>query len=86
MNKDQNYIIRQPQNETNRFIARNQIKDLLEEPRTPIPDESFVPEHPDENPNPTGPEPGIDEPEINDPTRIDEPPEIFNIVGSYTGS
>ncbi len=38
-----------------------------------------IPEEPDENPDLPSPEPGEDEPGINDPTRTDEPPEIFNI-------
>jgi hypothetical protein len=37
-----------------------------------------IPEEPDTDNDPTRPEPGVNEPEKNDPTRIDEPFPIFN--------
>ena len=79
MDTNQKHLFRQQSdNETNQFFARKQIEDSQNKPDTLIPDEPTVPEQPDENPNTTSPEPGLDEPEKDDPTRIDEPPEIFN--------
>jgi hypothetical protein len=52
--------------------------DPQKEPGSPDPRKPTIPYDPEENPDPTSPEPGINEPEINDPTRIDEPPPIFN--------
>jgi hypothetical protein len=68
----------QSDNEFNQSFAGKQMEDPQEEPETPIPDEPTLPATPDENPNPTSPEPGIDEPEKDDPTRIDDEPPIFN--------
>ena len=39
----------------------------------PIPNKPNTPAKPDKNPDPTKPRPGGNEPEKNDPTRIDEP-------------
>jgi hypothetical protein len=68
-----NQFSQQSDYESNQLIAGQEIEDLQEEPGNPIPDEPTVPEQPDENP-----EPGIDEPEKDDPTRIDDEPPIFN--------
>ena len=37
--------------------------------------EKNIPAQPDKNPDPTMPRPGGNEPEKNDPTRIEDPPE-----------
>lgn len=39
----------------------------------PIKPEKDIPAKPDKNPDPTQPKPGGNEPEKNDPTRIEEP-------------
>lgn len=58
--------------------AEEERKDTPKRPRIPVPDSPVNPVKPDENPYPTRPEPGINEPDKNDPTRIDEPPAIIN--------
>ena len=79
MDTNQKHLFRQQfENKTNQYFAEEQIDVLQKEPDTAIPDEPTVPEQPDENPIPRSPEPGIDEPEKDDPTRIDEEPPIFN--------
>jgi len=40
----------------------------------PVKPEKDIPAKPDQNPDPTQPKPGWNEPEKNDPTRIKEPP------------
>jgi len=48
-------------------------------PRIPRPDKPATPpEKPVQDPEPIRPVPGVSEPEKNDPTRIDDPPPIFN--------
>ena len=39
----------------------------------PIKPEKYIPVKPDKNPDPTTPRPGGNEPDKNDPTRIEEP-------------
>lgn len=73
-----NQFNQQSDYESNQHLAGQEIEDPQEEPITPNPDEPTVPEQPDENPVPNSPEPGTDEPEKDDPTRIDEEPPIFN--------
>lgn len=41
--------------------------------KAPIEPQKDVPAKPDKNPDPTRPKPGGNEPEKNDPTRIEEP-------------
>lgn len=40
----------------------------------PVKPEKEIPTRPDKNPDPTKPRPGGNEPEKNDPTRIENPP------------
>jgi hypothetical protein len=42
----------------------------------PLPNKQNIPAKPDNNPDPTRLIPGVNEPEKNDPTRIDEPPNV----------
>ena len=42
----------------------------------PVKPEKDIPAKPDKNPDPTKPIPGINEPEKNDPTRIDDPNKV----------
>ena len=60
-------------NETNHPSTKKKSEDPQKEPVIPLPDEPTIPEPPEENP-----EPGLNEPEKDDPTRIDEEPPIFN--------
>lgn len=76
--KQKQLFRQQSDNESILIFAGKQIEDPQEEPGTPIPDEPTAPEQPDENPVPNSPEPGVNEPEKDDPTRIDEEPPIFN--------
>jgi hypothetical protein len=79
MNTNQKYQFRQlSENRTSLFSAENQGENPQKRPGIPIPNEPTIPEQPDENPNPNSPEPGINKPEKDDPTRIDEEPPIFN--------
>lgn len=79
MDTNQKYLFCQKSgNELNQPFSGRLIEDPQKETVNPIPNEPTVPEQPDENPNPNSPEPGIDEPEKDDPTRIDEQPPIFN--------
>ncbi len=79
MDTNQNQLFQQQtDNEFSQLFAAKQIDVPQEKPDAPIPDEPTVPKQPDENPNPTRPEPGVIEPKKNDPTRIDKKPPIFN--------
>ena len=46
--------------------------------RIPVPNKPILPKKPEKAPNPFPREPGVNEPEKNDPTRIDEPPTIIS--------
>lgn len=46
---------------------------IIEKQTKPIRPEKDIPVKPDKNPDPTKPRPGGNEPEKNDPTRIEEP-------------
>lgn len=61
-------------NNPNQFVAGKQ----REEPKMRLPEQPPVQEQPDKNPIPIRTEPGIDEPEKDDPTHIDEEIPIFN--------
>jgi len=79
METNQKYQFRQQSdNESNQRFTGKQIDVLQEVPGNSIPYEITVAEPPVENPIPTTPEPGVNEPEKDDPTRIDEEPPIFN--------
>jgi len=58
-------------------VDRNEELPELD-PNQPIPGKPNAPARPDKNPGTASPEPGLDEPEKDDPTRIDEEPPIFN--------
>ncbi len=60
--------------------AGKKREEPLKKPRIPLPNKPTTPAKPDENPDPTIPKPDINEPKKNDPTRIDEPPQIFNTI------
>jgi len=47
-----------------------------EKQKPPVIPEKDIPARPDKNPDPTRPRPGGNEPEKNDPTRIDEPGKV----------
>jgi len=63
---------------TNLSLAGNEREDPQTNPDYPFPTKPAIPAEPDKNPDPPSPEPGIKEPEKDDPTRIDDPPPIFN--------
>ena len=63
---------------TNLSSVGNEREDPQTNPDLPFPAKPSIPAEPDENPDPPNPEPGIEEPEKDDPTRIDEPPQISN--------
>jgi hypothetical protein len=46
---------------------------IVEKSHSALPNKPNVPSKPDENPDPTKPKPGGNEPEKNDPTRIEQP-------------
>jgi len=74
MNTNQKHQFGQlSENKANQPSSRKQGENQKEEPVIPVPDEPTTPEPPEENP-----EPGLNEPEKDDPTRIDEEPPIFN--------
>lgn len=47
-------------------------------PRIPVPDKPIRPIKSEKAPEPIPHEPGVNEPEKSDPTRIDEPPTIIS--------
>ena len=63
---------------SNQPSAGKKREDPQRPPGNPFPNKPTTPEKPDKNPDPIKPRPGEDEPEKTDPTRIDEPPPIFN--------
>lgn len=63
---------------TNQSLAGMEREDPQKEPVTPFPDIPIFPDLPCEKPFPTHPENDINEHDINDPTRTDEFPPIFN--------
>ncbi|MBW8331551.1 MAG: hypothetical protein K0M40_06015 [Prolixibacteraceae bacterium] len=80
MNKDKNNL-RKQQSERNskQPLTGKERENPAKRPRIPRPDKPVTPpSKPEINPEPAIPAPGIKEPEINDPTRIDEPPPVFN--------
>lgn len=65
----------------------NEREDPQTNPDHPFPTIPSIPPEPDENPALPCPEPGIEEPEKDDPTRIEEQPPIFNnqlIMAKYS--
>lgn len=70
----------QSDGKSNQPLTGNARKNPAKRPRIPRPDKPTTPpEKPVQDPEPIRPVPGISEPEKNDPTRIDDPPPIFNI-------
>lgn len=61
---------------------QSSVKKKIENPQVfpdyLVPDIPTIPAIPDENPDHTNPEPGVNDPIKNDPTHIDKPPSIFN--------
>jgi hypothetical protein len=75
--KDQR--IQQSDGKSKQPLTGNERQNPAKRPRIPRPDKPVTPpSKPEINPEPAIPAPGIQEPEINDPTRIDEPPPVFN--------
>ena len=58
--------------------VENEREDPKPNPDQPFPTKPSIPAEPNEDPDPPNPEPGIEEPEKTDPTRIEEQPPIFN--------
>lgn len=52
---------------------KNSCEKNKEQKTAPVRPEKDIPVKPDKNPDPTKPRPGGNEPEKNDPTRIEEP-------------
>jgi len=68
----------QSDNKTTEPSAGSKRENPQKKPWIPLPKEPITPAKPDEEPNPNRPEPGVNEPEKNDPTHTEEPPPIFN--------
>lgn len=80
MDKNKNNL-RKQQSERNskQPLTGEKRENPAKRPRIPHPDKPATPPaEPVRDPEPITPVPGVNEPGKNDPTRIDEPPPIFN--------
>ena len=55
---------------------KNTLENMAGKSDPPVRPEKDIPVKPDKNPDPTKPRPGGNEPEKNDPTRIEQPGKI----------
>lgn len=78
MDKNQNDQCSQQSDKANQPSVGKEGENPQINPEHPFPNVPITPAKPDEDPNPTRPEPDVNEPEKNDPTHIEEPPPIFN--------
>ena len=77
---DKNQRNQQSESKSKQPLTGKEREEPTKRPRIPRPDKPATPPaKPDPKPEPTIPAPGVQEPIKNDPTRIDEPPPIFNI-------
>ncbi|HEX7413024.1 MAG TPA: hypothetical protein VF411_03180 [Bacteroidia bacterium] len=72
-NHNNDHGSQQPASKSNKTSAGNERENPQKKPGKPLPNKPTTPAKPDKNPDPTKPRPGGNEPEKNDPTRIDEP-------------
>jgi len=63
---------------SNQYLTGEKRGNPSKRPRIPVPNKPILPIKPEKAPDPFPHEPGVNEPEKNDPTRIDNPPTIIS--------